>query len=63
MADSETIIVRRFRVSAGRSRVFVEPGFDIEDFLPFFFFGDSAFGLGVSTIELEALSFNHLFSA
>jgi hypothetical protein len=35
----------------------------MEDFLLFFFFGDSAFGLGVSTIELEALSFNHLFSA
>jgi hypothetical protein len=50
-------------VGAGRLRVFVEPGFNIEDFLPFFFFKDLAFGLGVSAIKLEAPSFNRLFSA
>jgi hypothetical protein len=50
-------------VGASRSRVFVKPGFNIEDFLPFFFFGDLAFSLGVLAIKLEALSFNRLFSA
>jgi hypothetical protein len=63
MANSGIIIIRRFRVGAGRSRVFIKLGFNIEDFLPFFFFGDLAFSLGVSTIKLEALSFNRLFSA
>jgi len=62
MANSRTVTNRRARLGTGRSRVFVESGFDLEDFLAFFFLRVLAFGLGVSTIDLEALSFSRLFS-
>jgi hypothetical protein len=53
----------RFWLSTSRLRVFVELGFDLEDFLDFFFFRALAFSLGVSTINLEILSFSRLFSS
>jgi len=62
IANSRTVTNGRARLGTGRLRVFVELGFDLEDFLAFFFLRVLAFGLGVLTINLEALSFSRLFS-
>ena len=62
IANSRTVTNRQARLGAGRSRVFVESGFNLEDFLAFFFLRVLAFSLGVLTINLEALSFSRLFS-
>jgi hypothetical protein len=63
IANRGMVTNERFWLGASRSRVFVELGFDLEDFLDFFFFGVLAFSLGVSTINLEMLSFSRLFSS
>jgi len=62
IANSRTVTNGRAWLGASRSRVFVESGFNLEDFLAFFFLRVLAFSLGVSTINLEALSFSYLFS-
>jgi len=62
IANSGTVTNRRARLGASRLRVFIELGFNLEDFLAFFFLRVLAFSLGVLTINLEALSFSYLFS-
>jgi len=62
IANSRTVTNGRARLGTSRSRVFIKLGFNLEDFLAFFFLRVLAFGLGVLTINLEALSFSHLFS-
>ena len=63
IANSRTVTNKQARLGTSRSRVFVELGFNLEDFLAFFFFGVLAFSLGVLTINLEILSFSYLFSS
>ena len=62
IANSGTVTNRRARLGTSRLRVFIELGFNLEDFLAFFSLRVLAFSLGVSTINLEVSSFSYLFS-
>ena len=62
IANSGTVTNRQARLGASRLRIFVELGFNLEDFLALFFLRVLAFSLGVLTIDLETPSFSYLFS-
>jgi len=62
ITNSRIVTNKWARLGTSRSKVFVELGFDLEDFLAFFFLRVLAFSLGVLTINLEVLSFSYLFS-